>query len=196
MKIIFLFGIAIIVGLISCVKYPEYQPPAPLTYNRDDNVRTINKSFEQTWVALVDYASSSFFAIDNFEKESGLMTLDFGLSDPAKFIDCGTIQAAAVKYNGPFVEGIQAYGSAELVGRMNLFIKSISPNVTEIKIKARYVYTALDAGNKQTWAFDTGGSDAKKFAAIQTNVVCRPTNAAEGEILKGIEKISKGIPIK
>lgn len=196
MKIIFLLGIVILVGLISCVKYPEYQPPAPVTYNRDDNVRTINKSFEQTWVALVDYASSSFFAIDNFEKESGLMTLDFGSSDPAKFIDCGTIQAVKVKYNGPFVEGVQTYDSTELVGRMNLFIKSISPNVTEIKIKARYVFTVQEPGAKQTWAFDTGGSDAKKFSGIQANVVCRPTNVAEEEILKGIEKISKGIPIK
>lgn len=196
MKKVCYLAVALSVVMMGCgVKYPEYQPPTPLSYNAE-NVKTINKNFEQTWTALIDYASSSFFAIDNFEKDSGLMTLNFGSNDPAKFVDCGTVHSVAVKYDGPFIEGVQSYGSVILEGRMNLFVKSIAPNVTSVKIKARYVLTAQEPGAKQIWAFDTGGSDAKKMGGIQTNVVCRPTNYAEEEILKGIEKISKGIPIK
>ncbi len=144
---------------------------------------------------MVDYASSSFFAIDNFEKDSGLMTLDFGSNNPAEFVDCGYLHAVAVRYDGPFIEGIQSFGSVVLDGRMNLFVKPISPNITEVKVKARYVLTAQEVGAKQIWAFDTGGSDAKKFSGIPNNVVCRPTNVAEETILKAIDKIAKGIPL-
>src|SRR3990167_1761700 len=116
MKIVSLVAVALALAIIGCgVKYPEYQPPAPQSYN-SDNVRTINKNFEQTWTALIDYTSSSFFGIDNFEKDSGLMTLDFGSNDPAKFVDCGTLHSVAVKYDGPFIEGIQSYGSVILEG--------------------------------------------------------------------------------
>ena len=39
---------------------------------------TVDKGFETTWDALMDYAVSTFFRVVNYEKESGLLTLSFG----------------------------------------------------------------------------------------------------------------------
>lgn len=62
-------------------------------------------------------------------------------------------------------------------------------------MRARYIFNVIDTPNRrQTWSFDTGGSDSKKIGAIRENVVCQPTHKAESEIIKGIEKISKGVP--
>jgi len=58
--------------LIGCV--PTYQAPIILDYNQAGTIK-INKGFDEVWTSLIEYSASSFFAIDNFEKDSGLMTL-------------------------------------------------------------------------------------------------------------------------
>lgn len=119
--------------------------------------------------------------------------MQFGSGNPSEFIDCGYMNAVAVKFSGPFIEGMEQYGSADLDGTMNIFVKPISSNVTEVRVNARYIFKAFDGAYRQVWAFDTGGSDSKRFGAVQQNVICLPTNKAEQTILDGIEKISKGI---
>ena len=47
-----------------------------------------NNSKDEVWNALIDYASESFFSINTYEKDSGLMTLSF-TSNPERFVNCG-----------------------------------------------------------------------------------------------------------
>jgi len=187
MKVLSLIVVGILIGLSGCVKPPRYDPPPPPTF-KENNVIVINKSFEEVWTALIDYASFSFFAIDNFEKASGLMTLDFGAEDPDKFVDCGIIYPS---YDSVLEGPLEGLSRASLDGRMNLFVKSISENVTEVRVTARYIVTIYS----QIWSFDTGDSDAKKWRTVENEVICQPTHLAEENVLQAIEKISKGLPV-
>lgn len=69
----------------SCVKYPTYSPPIQLNYRSEDSTLTVNRGFEEAWTALIQYSAAIFFAIKNFEKDSGLLTLAFGSGNPIEF---------------------------------------------------------------------------------------------------------------
>ena len=177
----------------SCARYPTYTQPNRYLTQQEKYARTINKRFNEVWTALIDYSAGTFFAIDNYEKDSGLLTLSFGADNPSDYVDCGHIKTVTIKFDGPVIEACEFHGDADLDGSMNIFVKPILSNVTQVKINARYVLKLFDGAARQTWAFDSGGSDAKRFSGIQENVVCVPTNKAETTILDGIEKIAKGI---
>ncbi len=70
---------------------------------------------------------------------------------------------------------------------MNIFVKPISSNVTQIRVNARYVFRASDGYNKQVWSFDSGGSDMKRIGGVP-QMTCIPTNYAEQIILDGIDR--------
>jgi len=104
------FVIAIAVSttslLSACAVIPNYTAPSKNEFIL--NTVEIQKSFDESWIALVEYSAKSFFAIKNFEKESGLLTLSFGAGNPSKFVDCGSIDSTMKNYNGPFVERVGA----------------------------------------------------------------------------------------
>lgn len=81
--------------ILGCVS-AKYTPP--IVDNSHENYsRTINKSFDDTWKALIQHSASTFFGIENFEKESGLITLSFGASNPSDFITGGHWKVADCK---------------------------------------------------------------------------------------------------
>ena len=185
-----LFLVVIFIALLlSCVKNPTYHyaPPYPISYNIDDNSLTINKDFNTVWTALMEYATSTLFAIKAFEKDSGLLTLQFGAGDPSMFVDCGYLGSGG----RPYLTLLQTsgVGDANLDGSMNIFVKPSSTNMTQIKINARYVLLIKDGGYQQTFAFDTGGYDKKQISTIL--ITCQPTHKAEQTILEGIKKIAQ-----
>ena len=177
--------------ITSCMRYPTYTPPMALNYNPEDNTQTINKDFNAVWTALIEYASSSFFAIKTFEKDSGLLTLQFGSGNPSEYVNCGFLKSVTWNREGSLLYLIQSSGisHADLDGNMNIFVKPIATNVTQIKINARYILLINDGQFQNTWAFDTGGSDTKQLSAIV--VTCQPTHKAEQTILEGIKKIAQ-----
>lgn len=69
------------------VTTPDYTAPQSKA-SIDNTTVTLDQSYDQAWDQLIDFTSSRFFAIDNYEKDSGLMTLSFS-SEPGRFIDCG-----------------------------------------------------------------------------------------------------------
>ncbi|MCA9808927.1 MAG: hypothetical protein KC473_01185 [Candidatus Dadabacteria bacterium] len=182
--ILVLIGVLLIYGC-----NPKVIPPSASNYSKGDNQITIDKSFEEIWPALIEFSSTSFFVIRNFEKDSGLLTLDFS-TDPSEFIDCGSLEVPLYNYNGPTISAFERWGYAELDGSMNVFVKPISPNVTQISVNARYVFTGNSGGEgEQVWTFDTGGSDTKPIGVV--SITCQPTHKAENAILQGIEQASQ-----
>lgn len=180
------FGLVGLLLIYGC--NPKAIPPSMSNYSKGDNQITINKSFEETWSALIEFSSTSFFAIRSFEKDSGLLTLDFS-GDPSEFVDCGSVEAPLYNYNGPAIEAFERWGYAKLDGAMNVFVKPASDNVTRITVNARYVFTGNSGGDgEQVWTFDTGGSDTKPIGVV--TITCQPTHKAENAILEGIEQIS------
>ena len=184
--------------LNACVPHGTYIPPRE--YEQNDFEATINRDYDSVWTAIIDYASQSFFAIDNFEKNSGLITLRFGATNPALYVDCGHVEIvwtnentlAREKYNGPYIGYLQQYRKGSLSGRMNITARSVGPGATHVRINARYILTD-DLGN--TWSFESGSfatiTNVSPMAGTPPTRTCRPTLHAEKSILDGVRALVK-----
>lgn len=188
----------------------EYTPPATDSDDQSAWARTIERPFDQVWEALVDHVSGTFFSIDNFEKESGLMTLTFGSAGIAEFVDgghwkyrqtpgydrsTGRHSALDIDFDGNYCEYLDLYQAGRLSGRMNLFVRDLEGGRTEVKVRARYVVTSGTTGfTTNTWSFDTGGSDTiavlNPVKGIESARTLRPTHNAERSIIEAVERIA------
>lgn len=181
-----LFAVALL--LTGCgVTQPTYTPPEESAI--ESTSVTVDAEFDEAWSTLIDYASQRFFAIDSFEKDSGLLTLTFS-SDPSRFIDCGMYETDGPSYEGTYIGYAERYLNGALSGRMNLTVREAGAQ-TEIAVNTRYVFEAGNQAQQFTWTFNTGGSDTQvvpsnNFGATQERT-CRPTHEAEEEILEGIQ---------
>jgi hypothetical protein len=155
----------------------------------------VDQSYDEVWEGLISFTSQRFFAIDNYEKESGLMTLSFS-SDPGRFIECGEISTdGPPSHEGNYVGWYdKRRATLDLEGRMNLTVQEVREQETEVQVNVRYVVTATGASGVQMaqWRFNTGGSDtqqvkANNFGATQTRT-CVPTHEAERVIVEGVQE--------
>jgi hypothetical protein len=159
----------------------SYTPPAPKTST--DNRRVVDANYDTTWTALIDYVSSTSFSIDNFEKESGLLTLSFGSGNYAQFVDCGTWT------NGqPYIGRDLGF---RLTGKMNMRVRSISAQETDVRISTRYILRD-ESGNVYDFTTDTPATVAVNDPArgTQATRTCQSSQVAEKTILTGIEAVS------
>lgn len=179
----------------------QYTPPIAQDYS---NTVVVNKPFDAVWGDLVSYASGSFFGIKNFEKESGLLTLSFGAGDASRYIDCGnfSVEQGANSFNGTYVQWVQQTSDAELNGAMNLLVRPLDRNNTEVVVNARYIFTipsvVIGSGiyaqriPTMTWSFDSRTQDTRAvYNAVpgtSATRTCQPTGVAEQEILTGVQK--------
>jgi len=110
-----------------------------------DNERIVAKSFDDTWTLLIDHVSKSFFAIDRFEKASGLMTLSFGSSEPWRYIDCGHFKGEALGGAHTVDQSYAAFladrNRATLQGKMNIVVRQVDGRSTAVRVSARYIFT-------------------------------------------------------
>lgn len=188
------FGVLVLAVcvLAGCTK-ASYVPPSPVSVPPKAET-VVPKPFDQTWTTLVDYVSASFYAIDAFEKDSGLMTLSFSASDPSPYIDCGHFSMESQSLVGTqsvdtgYATYLSAYG-ASLSGKVNIFIRAVSDSSTSVRVSVRYV---LSSNSAPPWVFDTGGqatvtvpTPAEGTSPYRT---CRPTHAIESAILSAVAK--------
>jgi len=193
--------------LTSCaVPKPTYQYKK--TANKPKIQKTINKNFDSIWNKVIDYSSKSFFSIDNFEKDSGLITLNFS-GDPAGYIECGEFSyngfisnmTNVKNYSGTFQEFAKKYYGANLNGRMNILVKQVNQNETFVRANTRYVFSfnrpnprgSYYARDTQTWTFNGGqevsnnlifGAMDISFAVSEgINITCQSTYKLEKELL-------------
>jgi hypothetical protein len=100
-----IFTLWLLLLIAACV--PNYTPPKHPTGTLQNEI-TIDKSFQEVWSAVIDHATSTFFGVDNFEKDSGLMTLSFGGRNPDRFIDCGWLKTTNLaNYDGTTVQALE-----------------------------------------------------------------------------------------
>lgn len=171
----------------------------PASTSSEKFTLTVNKDFETTWKAIIDHISSTFFSIENFEKDSGLITVSFGQGDPKEFIDCGWWDVKwtdqnlrSSEFHGPYAEYLRQYLSASLTGKMNISARPVSPNQSQVRVNARYIFTAK--GN--SWVFDSGSSasisvnNANKSAGPPIRT-CKPTYKAERQILNQVKLMAQ-----
>lgn len=199
--------ILIIVGSIllftNCTSIKAiYKPPIEGEHSLSKYSKVIDKTFDNVWDALINYAAGTFFGIDNFEKESGLLTLSFGASNPEDYITGGYWKTDILygtyelHFEGDYVEYLSLYQNGILTGKMNIVVRKISETSTQAVVNARYVFStnSVDAQGmsyNNTWSFNTGScqeiliSNATK-GTPPTRTIC-PTYKAEDAILKALE---------
>jgi len=181
-----------------------YTPPTSVTPDKSKYTRVVKASFDHTWKALVDHCSTTFFGIEGFEKDSGLMILSFGASNPSEFVDGGHWESSS--FTGNYVDYCVENLNGQLVGKMNITVTELAPDRTQVRVNTRYIFSATSqqlvyqpyvgpvrVPVTDTWAFDTGGSATKRVGnptagTIPTRTM-RPTHKAENTILEAIENL-------
>lgn len=183
------------------VQNSTYSPPIS---NKYANEVVIEDTYDNTWKKLISAASQTFFAIDNFEKDSGLMTLSFSNSDIHNTIDCGTFNGTkyTVHYLSP-----PGNNTIKLNGKMNLQVQELEQNKTRIRVFARYIVDMRTRGSvynyytgqyqnydyEVTYSFDsntTGSTYIQNNAPGTSNTrTCGPTGDIEKAVIKLIENI-------
>lgn len=188
----------LIVALLSatgCAVFSaSYKAPSG-TQQQDKYVKTINASYDKVWSTLIQYSAKTFFAIENYEKASGLITLSFGASNPVGFVTGGHVEygyAGGTTFSGDYVEYLTKFGEAELDGKLNIVVTKVSENKTKVSVNARYIFTGGVRGNYR-WVFDTGGCDTVTLGTPMPRhtpykrTVC-PTYKVEDTIIRTLEK--------
>jgi hypothetical protein len=185
-----LFALSLLTGCGATT--PEYTAPQPSAESVTTSV-IMDESYNEAWDKLINFTSARFFAIDNYEKESGLMTLSFS-SDPARYVDCGTVGTGSDQQGWiEWWRGTNSTASVSLDGRMNLTVQKVSRAETKVEVNTRYVVTAesnLVVNQNYEWVFNTGGSDtvpkAPPAGMSGGPRTCTPTHEAEKVIVEGI----------
>lgn len=159
----------VLMGCATNETLPEsisYSPPSVKPTPLEE--ATVAASYDAVWSALINHVSSSFFSIENFEKESGLITLSFGASNISDYVNCGHWNLnSAYPFNGNYANYIVRNSDGNLSGKMNISLYRQGKSVN-VRVNARYVLTSQEriyAGTiyaeniKNVWSFDTGSSD-------------------------------------
>lgn len=197
----FVLATIIILTLSSCVSVSAIYNPPDQNSLMSSYTKIVQKNFDETWDQLINFAAGTFFGIDNFEKESGLLTLSFGTSNPQEYITGGywkaDIQAGfrELHFEGDYVEYLTTYQNGSLTGKMNIVVKEVDDNSTKIVINARYVFTAYvidqnGAEYSNSWMFNSGNCGEIAVSnriegTPPTRMLC-PTYKAEKTILDAI----------
>jgi len=200
-----LFVLLLTASLVSCatVQNSSYTPPAAKNYA---NTIIFDKSKDEVWSALVDSASSSFFAIKNFEKDSGLMTLDFGGS-AEDYVDCGTWTGNGLTDHNYIMRNKRMGFKMPLSGVINLLVLQLDANKTSLRVNARYILDMNASGSQynfitgqnvgystsETFNFDSNGSDtifiSNASPGTSTSRTCQPNGEVESRIVDDVKRI-------
>jgi hypothetical protein len=200
-KIIILFSTFILFGCLSGKH--DYQPPTTLA--RVENSITLNKSKDEVWKKMVNSIGTSFFVVNNLDKDSGFINVSYS-GDPCRYVDCGWIKSdvsnAAGKrnYNFPACRQHKEYEytnkgyliwvnrKMDLEGRINIIIQEESKNETRLTVNARYIVTknirgqAIGTNKTETFndtiSFNSGGS-----SSFPHGTTCSCNGKLEKEIL-------------
>jgi predicted small lipoprotein YifL len=194
MSVLRVLLLILIVSLLgACGVKGTYSPPRH-DNNHNKYTVTLNRPYDEVWKSLIQYSASEFFAIDNYEKDSGLITLDFGASSPSEFITGGdwTFTAPNFNFAGDYVEFMEKYRNASLNGRMNIVVIPIDDSTTRVSVNARYIFTvpSNQYSPGDTFSFDTGACKTKTISnaasgTVPSRTLC-PTYKAEEAILKAL----------
>lgn len=163
--------------------------------------RTIPADYDTTWSALIDYASSNFFSIENFEKASGLLILSFEATDLSRYVDCGTWwrhyhdprEGRGFDFEGPYAVWLEREHHGRLHAKVNIRVRPVDARHTDVVVNARYV---LSDGSGDRWVFSSG--ESARVALTPHNLTpgspptrtCQSTQRAERSILDAMARIA------
>ncbi|MCF6250110.1 MAG: hypothetical protein L3J75_02395 [Methylococcaceae bacterium] len=188
MKIVNILLVFTIIALLSaCATRTRARAPtylAPSANVKTDFFRIIPVNYDDAWGGMIDYVSTTFFTIKDFEKDSGLLTLVFGESNISKYVNCGTWDGQ------PYID--RDNSGFSLTGRMNIRIKDLGKQGTSIRVSTNYILRD-DSGNVYSFRENNPAIVHIKNRTKGTPLTrtCQSTQAAEKIIITGIDAFSK-----
>lgn len=202
MKKVFLASIFLFF-IVACAGKTTYILPTQ-PYKTQNSV-TINKPIADVWKQIVPALGSSFFVINNLDKESGFINISYS-GDPEKYVDCGIIDSYVKNARGertyrfPASSAYKEYESFEngqnllfirrkmnLEGRINIIVQELSETSTIVTVNIKYILTKdISLSNpmgqsnhmSDSISFNTNGS-----ASFPQQTTCFGTGALEKEVL-------------
>jgi len=155
--------------------------------------KTVSLSFGEAWDNAVQALSSTFYTINNIEKNSRIINVSFRLSDPAKYIDCG-ISKRVITYNEKAnIFEYETAGSNEhdtlwetkegysiwsevnrdnsVTGAANIYFTPLSESKTSITININYLLKTKLSG--KNYSYRNGGEylfDSNFSDVIETEI--------------------------
>ena len=115
-------------------------PPSPgtTTFSRE-----FNASFDQTWSAVTYVAGSTFFNIKNFDKGSGLLTLEYSnlRGGPGPFVTCGTVSGGFSNVTitpepNSVLNHVLGMSRLTLSGQANITVRSSGSRRTTVQVNS------------------------------------------------------------
>ena len=195
----FMLGAALLIS--GCAGKVDYQ--APVQPASLENSKTVGKSKEQVWTALIPKLSEKFFVINNLDKSSGFINISYAGS-PSTYVDCGYISSyvknargertyyfAASSANETYealTDGLLLFVNRKtsLEGRMNIVIIDEGADKAKVSVNTRYILTiealisnvqGLSSRQSNTIAFNTGTQGKGQ------TISCFSTGSLEREVL-------------
>lgn len=182
--------------IAGCVSTGIYQAPDAVQTQKFS--RELNASSDQVWSAVTYVAGSTFFNIRNFDKGSGLMTLDYSnlRGGLGSYVSCGVMKngSAPMQTITPEPNSVLNHIAdfMSLSGSANITMRSASgkPPKTTVQINSQYVLTVYRAiGNERrvvgVWRFTSREADTQTVMVNfkPTAITCRPSYKIESEFL-------------
>ncbi|MEJ1416994.1 MAG: hypothetical protein RPU91_07845 [Candidatus Sedimenticola sp. (ex Thyasira tokunagai)] len=192
--------------LAGCAGKLDYRSPSN-TYSVSNTI-TVDMSRNEVWKRIIPSLGSSFFVINNLDKDSGFINLSYS-GDPEKYIDCGYIESYVKnargerRYNFPAATAYKEYETfhdgihllftkrkMDLEGRINIVVQDTGKESALVTVNTKYVVTksitisdvqGRSQNLKDSISFNTNGS-----ASFPQPTTCYATGDLETEVLKAL----------
>ncbi|MFO1031388.1 MAG: hypothetical protein U1F60_09925, partial [Planctomycetota bacterium] len=216
MRTCLLLSIALFASCTTTDRF-EYSPP-PDAGPAPSNERLVQRPFDQVWSCLIESVGKTFFAIDNFERDSGLLTLSFSTRPFSHAVDGGHVrvlfdnssavagrafwfggnqQATKIDFDGNYADWVEQYLGGQMNGRMNIVVRKASENTTRVTINTRFVITSVSTfggtATTTTWSWSSGERASQTLTDKKGNRVSRvfqSTGFVEKKILDQLELLA------
>ncbi len=184
----------------------KYTPPEQLDA-LPSNARDVNANFDDTWSALISTIGQSFFAIDAFEKDSGLVTLTFNTSPfstavdgghlTMKFSDAGSAfwrghATTRRQFDGNYADFVENFYAGSFQGKCNLVVQELDENQTRITVNTRFDVQGVPADRRLRWSWSSGDR-AEQMGTNEDGSpekrIMQSTNYVEAKILDAIDQL-------
>ena len=158
----------------ACATKPEYTPPSNQHLAFDDEI-IVNATYDEAWDRIISSMAKTTFGIENFEKDSGLITFKFTASNAADYITGGDIKIQSTSYD--WINYTQIHWGGTLSGTVNVSLKPIPSTdgaKNLIRVSVRQVYSMIDrpynpyilsSGTSKSFILGPQQCDTKIFSA-------------------------------
>jgi hypothetical protein len=192
---------------VSCISGKnDYSPPLQMLSKQGKPSIVIDKPKDEVWKTLIKNIGTSFFVINNMDKESGFINLSYSGGDICNYLDCGNITSEITNargtrtYNFPACADNKQYEvydpnqmaifnierTMKLEGRINIVVQEEETNKIGMIVNIRYIVTkGLNYLNyryqPKTDTINFDSNESGIFPRVKTE--CRSTGNLEQKIL-------------